>query len=81
MVDRPNYCILYGFKPDGSSNLSWGWVVLIILSAIIVNILIYITCKRYMRRRMQKRLEANDINHQINSVVSSYLALRDQNKT
>ena len=33
-----------------------------------------------MTRRISDRIQSTDINEKINSVVSNYLALRDQNK-
>ena len=33
-----------------------------------------------MNRRITDRIQSADINEKINSVVSNYLALRDQNK-
>jgi len=33
-----------------------------------------------MNRRISDRIQSTDINEKINSVVSNYLALRDQNK-
>jgi hypothetical protein len=65
-------------KPKSeSSSLSWGTVLFIILLVLIVNLLIYILCRRYISKKIMERLETTDINHRINTVVTSYLALKE----
>jgi hypothetical protein len=64
-------------RPPESSSLSWGMVFFIILIVLIVNLLIYLLCRRYISKKIMERLETTDINHRINTVVTSYLALKE----
>lgn len=73
---KPESCYREGaFQKERS--LGFFAVLVIITLVIIVNIFIFLACKRYIQRKIQERLESTDINHKINTVVSSYLALRE----
>jgi len=73
---KPEVCYTEGaFQKERS--LGAFFVFMIIVLVIGVNILIFLACRRYIQRKIQERLESTDINHKINTVVSSYLALRE----
>ena len=55
-------------------------IIFIIIIVLILNIIVFILCKRYMNRRISDRMRSDDINEKINSAVSSYLALKDQSR-
>jgi len=76
---KPEACYLEGAftRPAKMSTFT---VTLIVLLIIGVNVLIFCLCKNYIRRKIVERIESTDINHKINTVVTSYLALRDNNK-
>lgn len=73
---KPQICYDEGyFKANNSiSNLS---VFLLILFVIGVNAVIFVLCRNFIKRRIVERIESTDINHKINTVVTSYLALRE----
>jgi hypothetical protein len=80
-------CSGFKYKPevcnnikDNSNNgdLSFGFIVIIILVVIGLNVGIIYICKNYIAQRIHDRVDNVDINSRINNVVSSYLALRDQ---
>lgn len=73
---KPEACYDDGaFKRE--SKLTTFWVVTIIIIIIAVNVVIFIICKNYIKRKIVERIESTDINHKINTVVTSYLALRE----
>jgi hypothetical protein len=73
---KPEVCYSEGaFKKK--SKLSWFSVFFIIIAIISVNAVIFYFCKNYIRRKIVERIESTDINHKINTVVTSYLALRE----
>jgi hypothetical protein len=75
-LKKPEICYDEGFfkKPSEVSFMSMFVLYLVI---IIVNLLIFLFCRYLIRRRIVERIESTDINHKINTVVTSYLALRD----
>ena len=73
---KPEICYDEGYfhKPTSLGGFS---VFLLILLVVFVNVLIFMVCKNYIRNRITERIESTDINHKINTVVTSYLALRE----
>jgi hypothetical protein len=59
-------------------DYSWSFIFLIILSLIALNIFLYWVCKKYILRSITSSLDSTDISGKVNTVVSRYLALRDQ---
>jgi len=57
--------------------MSWGTIIFVVVLAMIGNLLIYLLCRRYISKKIMERLETTDINHRINTVVTSYLALKE----
>lgn len=73
---KPEVCFSEGaFKRP--KKMGWFGIILIILIIIGVNLLIFYFCKNYIKRKIVERIESTDINHKINTVVTSYLALRE----
>jgi hypothetical protein len=62
---------------SGNKDLSFGFILLIIIIVIALNIGIIYVCKTYIAERIHERVDNVDINSRINSVVTSYLSLRD----
>lgn len=73
---KPEVCYSEGAFTK-SSKMSWLSVWLIVILIIIVNVIIFTVCKNYIRKKIVDRIESTDINHKINTVVTSYLALRE----
>lgn len=76
-------CAGFLVKPDichdkeVKSTLGWGSVFLIVFVVILINGVIFYFCRNLIKRKIVERIEGTDINHKINTVVTSYLALRD----
>jgi hypothetical protein len=73
---KPEVCFSEGAFTR-HKRLGWFGLIIIILLIIAVNLVIFYFCKNYIRRKIVERIESTDINHKINTVVTSYLALRD----
>ena len=73
---KPEVCYIEGaFKRE--SGLGAFSIFLIVLLIIAINATIFYFCRNYIKRKIIERIESTDINHKINTVVTSYLALRD----
>jgi hypothetical protein len=76
---KPEICYSQGaFKKAKMSTFS---IVMIVLVIVVVNAIIFYFCRNYIRKKIVERIESTDINHKINTVVTSYLALRDNNNS
>lgn len=76
-------CSGFGFNNTESFSDDRGvlfWVLFGIVLSLTFIIIGWIICKRFLNRRLKASMEANDISDRINSVVSSYVALKDQKK-
>ncbi len=73
---KPQICYDEGYFKTTSSISNFS-VFLLIVFVIIVNAVIFILCRNFIKRRIVERIESTDINHKINTVVTSYLALRE----
>ena len=61
-------------KLKGVSLLAF---LLIIGAVIIINIILFLVCKRIIKKGIEERVETTDIDNKIDKAVDSYLALRD----
>ena len=50
---------------------------LIILVVLFINIVLFVTCKRYIELKVGDRIKSSDIDKKIETVVNSYIALRE----
>lgn len=73
---KPEICFKEGGfikeEPVSSSSL-----FLIIFIIVVTNVLIFLICVRVIRNKIQERLDASDINKKIDTVVNSYLQMRE----
>ena len=51
--------------------------VLIILGVVIINIIVFLICKKIIKKGIEERVDSTDIDNKIDKAVGSYLALRD----
>jgi hypothetical protein len=74
---KPEVCYTEGAfrKNDGLGFFSIFFIIILIVA---VNVVIFYFCKTYIRGKIIERIESTDINHKINTVVTSYLALREK---
>jgi hypothetical protein len=74
---KPDICYNEGAFTR-SSSLGWFSITIIVILVIAANAVIFYFCKKYIRSKIVERIDSTDINHKINTVVTSYLALRDK---
>lgn len=76
LIRKPEACYSEGSfqREEGFSAFS---VILIISVVIAINVILFLVCKTFIRKRIQERINSTDINSKIDTVVNSYLALRD----
>ena len=78
---KPQPCIEYGITPTNleKEGIPWYGIVLIIISIIIVNSIIFLFIKRQIMKRINSRIDVdkNDLSGEINSVINSYFSLRE----
>lgn len=83
--NKPFPCteILYEYsqnkKLSTTKGLSFQFTFVIIIFLIILNVIIFLICKIYMNSRIGQRIENVEMNGRINSVVSNYLKLKNDN--
>lgn len=53
-------------------------VIFIVITVIIINLLIILACKIYMRRKMAEKMDSETLDDRINSAVTTYMALKDK---
>ncbi len=74
---KPEVCYDEGAFSNSSKGLSWLSITMILILIVSVNVVIFYFCRNYIRKKIRERIESTDINHKINTVVTSYLALRE----
>lgn len=77
----PQPCMDYFWHPSKvNKGLSVFQIFLIILVVIVVNVGVIFLCRKYIQKRISERVTSSDldIDGRINSVVSSYFALKER---
>jgi len=76
---KPQVCYDESFfvRISLEQGISFSTVFLIIVAILLINLLIYLVCKRYIIKRINEKIDKVDINGRINTVVTSYLKLKD----
>ena len=77
----PQPCKDYFWHPStANKGLSVFQIILIVLVVILVNIGVIFLCRKYIQKRISDRVTSSDvdIDGRINSVVSSYFALKEK---
>ena len=77
LIKKPELCYMeatFERKLKGVSLLAF---LLIIGAVIIINIILFLVCKRIIKKGIEERVETTDIDNKIDKAVDSYLALRD----
>jgi len=76
-LKKPEICYDEGYFKKNETGYSFKSIFLLYFVIMITNLIIFLVCRKLIRRRIVERIESTDINHKINTVVTSYLALRD----
>jgi hypothetical protein len=80
LKNKPTECDVFNVPlGEASIDFSFMGVVYVIAMIICLNIIIIFFCIKYVVKKIDQRVENADVNGRINSVVASYLALRDVN--
>ena len=66
-----------GFSKEVNTGMSNTTLAIIIILVISVNIVIFILCRKYIKKKISDKVEDTEINLKINTVVTSYLALKE----
>ena len=78
---KPQVCYDKGYffraQNGKEQGVSFSTVFFIVLLLVVLNVFIYMICRKYIVKRINDRIDKVDINGRINTVVTSYLALKD----
>ena len=74
---KPKVCFTEGLQGEGT-GFSGPQVFIIILVVIAINVILFVVCKNFIRNKIYDRISSTDIDTKIDTVVNSYLALRDK---
>jgi hypothetical protein len=79
LLKKPEICYNEGLflKPSNTRNF-WKFFLVVIALVLGISLIIFIICKKYMTQEVSDKLSESDIDLKVNTVVTSYLALKDQ---
>lgn len=77
LIKKPKVCFTEGtqFEVKGFSGPTVFIIILVVLS---INVILFIVCKNYIKKKIIERINSTDIDAKINSAVNSYLELKQQ---
>lgn len=82
LLKKPEIC----FKEGGFSNppiirtrTFWKFFLLVMGIVMGISLIIFIICRKFMKNQVTEKLSESDIDLKVNTVVTSYLALKDKN--
>lgn len=75
-LKKPEICYNEGYFKK-SSGITFMDMFMLYVVIVCVNLALFFICRSFIKKRIVERIESTDINHKINTVVTSYLALRD----
>ena len=77
--NKPSFCDDSEYYKEVKPGLTWYQITLIVLSVIVINFIIFMICRKYIIKRIRDKVETEDfdLDGKINTVVNSYLTLRD----
>jgi hypothetical protein len=64
----PDFCL----RDSYDSSMSFGTIFFIVVAVVIINLTIYLLCRRYISKRIEKRLMNKDFIGEVNNTVSKY---------
>ena len=78
-IQKPEICFK-SFKFDRSdSGFNILSIITITVIVILINIIIFLMCKRYLNRQIKNEVSFRDFNLKIENVVSNYLKIKEEN--
>jgi hypothetical protein len=76
LLKKPKACYVEGSFLSGIRGFSFIGTCLIIIVVLFINIVLFITCKMYIEKIVNKRISSKDINSKIDSAINSYIQLK-----
>ena len=76
LIKKPNVCFTEGTQREGVFSTPSVFIIILIVFAI--NIILFILCKNFIKKKIIDRIQSTDIDSRIDTVVNSYIALREQ---
>ena len=77
LIEKPEICYTEVIFNRDIKGLSLTAFIIIILVVLVINIVIFLLCKRVIKNAIQKRVDSSEIESKIDNQVGSYLSLRD----
>ena len=77
LTKKPQACYAEGKFQREARGFSFVGTCLIILVVLGINIILFVTCKRYIEIKIGDKIKSSDINSRIDTVVNSYIALKE----
>jgi hypothetical protein len=81
ILKKPDICFKEGgFVLNNSIKVRTFWKIalLVVLLVIGISLIIFIACRKYMTQSVADKISDSDIDLKVNTVVTSYLALKDR---
>ena len=77
LIKKPRACYIEGSFLMEGKGFSFASTCVIIILVLFINIILFLICKKYIRDAINERISSTDINTRIDTVVNSYVALRE----
>ena len=77
LIDKPEACYLEVTFERNLNGVTLGQFIITIVIVLIINVSIFLVCKRIIKKGIADNVDSSDIDNKIDNVVGSYLALRD----
>ena len=77
LVKKPEECYMEVNFNRNLKGVTLTTFLLIILGVIIANIILFMACKRIIKKGIEERVDSTDFDNKIDKAVGSYLALRE----
>ena len=77
LIEKPEACYLEATFEKELNGLTFTDFMITIGIVIIMNIILFLICKRIIKKGIAENVDSTDIDNKIDNVVDSYLALRD----
>ena len=77
LIKKPEACYMEVNFNRNLKGVTLSTFLLIILAVIIVNIILFMVCKRIIKKGIEERVDSTDFDNKIDKAVGSYLALRE----
>lgn len=76
---KPEMCYVEGgfVHVNNDSSMKVVWIIIVLL--LVINLVVFILCRKYMKKKISERVEESELDQKVNSVVTSYLALKEKN--